>query len=58
MGKPAFQVPYAAAIKKEVGIPTGAVGLIFDSKTVDEIVREEKADLVFLPENFYAIPVS
>lgn len=43
-----FQVPFAAKIKREAGIPTGAVGFILDAKQAESILAEEQADLVFL----------
>ncbi len=43
---PNYQVPFAAQIKKEAGILTGAVGLITESKQAEEIVASGKADLV------------
>ncbi|EIA10038.1 NADH:flavin oxidoreductase/NADH oxidase [Flavobacterium frigoris] len=43
---PNYQVPFAESIKKEVGIMTGAVGLITEAKQAEEIVASGKADLV------------
>lgn len=43
---PGYQVPFAARIREEVGIPTMAVGLIRDARQADEIVAEGKADLI------------
>lgn len=43
---PNYQVPFAERIKKEIGILTGAVGLITEAAQADEIVASEKADLV------------
>ncbi|KAJ2504882.1 hypothetical protein GGI11_007196 [Coemansia sp. RSA 2049] len=46
---PGYQVPFATAIKKNVpGILSGAVGLITEAKQANDILEEEKADLVFL----------
>lgn len=45
---PGYQVPLAERVRKESGVPTGAVGLITSARQADEIVRSEKADLVFL----------
>ena len=45
---PNYQVPFAESIKKEVGILTGAVGLITDAKQAEEIVVSGKADLVLI----------
>lgn len=45
---PGFQVPFAAAIRKEVGIATGAVGLITEASQAEQIVAGEDADVVLL----------
>jgi 2,4-dienoyl-CoA reductase (NADPH2) len=45
---PGFQVPFAAAIRKEVGILTGAVGLITEPEQANQIVESGQADLIFL----------
>lgn len=44
---PNYQVSFAEQIKKEVGISTGAVGLITEAIQAEEIIASEKADLVF-----------
>jgi 2,4-dienoyl-CoA reductase-like NADH-dependent reductase (Old Yellow Enzyme family) len=44
--EPGYQVPFAARIKKETGILTGAVGLITQAKQAEKIVTQGKADLV------------
>ncbi len=43
---PNYQVPFAAQIKKEVGILTGAVGLITEALQAETILTDQKADLV------------
>lgn len=43
-----YQVSFSEQIRKEAKIPTGAVGLIKDSKQVKEILVNQQADLVFL----------
>ncbi len=45
---PGYQVPYAARIKAEVGLPTIAVGLITAPQLAEAIVRDGKADMVAL----------
>ena len=45
---PGFQVPFAAQIRREAGVATGAVGLITEPKQADAIVREGKADVVLM----------
>jgi len=43
-----FQVPFAAAIRKEAGILTGAVGRITDADQAAEIISSGAADLVLI----------
>lgn len=45
---PGYQVPFAARIRAEAGIATGAVGLITDAKEAEAIVSDGKADLILL----------
>ncbi len=45
---PNFQVPFAAAIRRETGIGTGAVGMITEPHQADEIITSGAADLVFV----------
>lgn len=45
---PGYEVPYADKIRREAGIPTGAVGLISSPVHAEEILRNERADLIFL----------
>jgi 2,4-dienoyl-CoA reductase-like NADH-dependent reductase (Old Yellow Enzyme family) len=45
---PGYQVPFAERVRREVGVPTGAVGLITEPTQADAIVREGQADLVLL----------
>jgi len=41
-----YQVPYAAAIREQAGIPTMAVGLVVDAHQAEAIVAGGQADLV------------
>ena len=43
-----FQIPFAAAIRKEVGILTGAVGRITEPGQAEEIIASGSADLVLI----------
>ncbi|MFK2824288.1 NADPH dehydrogenase NamA [Bacillus sp. B190/17] len=45
---PGYQVPLAETIKHEAGIPVGAVGMIISPLQAEEILRNERADLIFL----------
>ena len=53
---PGFQVPFAAQIRREAGILTGAVGLITEPAQADTIVRTEQADLVLLARELLRDP--
>jgi 2,4-dienoyl-CoA reductase-like NADH-dependent reductase (Old Yellow Enzyme family) len=46
--EPGYQVPLAAAVRKQAGVATAAVGLITEPKQADRIVRSGEADLVLL----------
>jgi 2,4-dienoyl-CoA reductase (NADPH2) len=43
-----YQVPFAARIRKDAHILTGAVGLITEPEQADEIIQRGCADLIFL----------
>ena len=43
-----YQVPFAAAIRKEVGLPTMAVGLINDPRAAERVLEAGEADLIAL----------
>ena len=45
---PGYQVPFAAAIRREADMPVGAVGLISDATQAEQIVSLGQADAVFL----------
>lgn len=45
---PNYQVPFADKIRNEIGIRTGAVGIIVDGQQAEEILQQEKADLIFI----------
>lgn len=44
--KRGFQVPYAATIRRETGVPTMAVGVILDGAQAEAILQEDQADLI------------
>jgi len=46
--EPGYQVQFSAAIRREVGIPTGAVGLITDPKHAEAILARGEADVISL----------
>lgn len=43
-----YQVPFAEKIKKEVGITTGAVGLITSAIQAENLLKENKCDLIMM----------
>jgi 2,4-dienoyl-CoA reductase-like NADH-dependent reductase (Old Yellow Enzyme family) len=45
---PGYQVPFAARIRKDAGVATGAVGLITEPAQANQIVESGKADAIFL----------
>lgn len=45
---PGYQVPLAAAIRRQAGVATGAVGLITSAAQAEEILQSGAADLIFL----------
>jgi 2,4-dienoyl-CoA reductase-like NADH-dependent reductase (Old Yellow Enzyme family) len=53
---PGFQVPFAAAIRTQTGIATGAVGLITEAHQAEQIVATGQADVVLLAREFLRDP--
>ncbi len=53
---PGYQVPFAERVRREAGMPSGAVGLITEPAQADAIVREGRADLVLLARQFLREP--
>jgi 2,4-dienoyl-CoA reductase-like NADH-dependent reductase (Old Yellow Enzyme family) len=53
---PGYQVPFAERIKREVGIPVMAVGLITEPEQAEEIIADGKADFVALARAFLDDP--
>lgn len=51
-----FQTPFAFAIRKEVGISVGAVGLITAPEQAEKIVATDQADVVFLARELFRDP--
>ena len=45
---PGYQVPFAARVRQDAGVPTGAVGLITEPAQAEEIVASGQADVVLL----------
>jgi 2,4-dienoyl-CoA reductase-like NADH-dependent reductase (Old Yellow Enzyme family) len=53
---PGYQVPFAARLRAEAGLPTGAVGMITEPEQAERILAEGKADLVLLAREFLRDP--
>lgn len=53
---PGYQVPFAERIRRESGIPTGAVGMITTAAQANAIVRDGHADMVLLAREFLRDP--
>ncbi|MCW3477621.1 NADH:flavin oxidoreductase/NADH oxidase [Limobrevibacterium gyesilva] len=53
---PGYQVPFADAVRQRAGIATGAVGMITAPEHADEIVANNRADLVFVARALLADP--
>ena len=53
---PGFQVPFAARIRKEAGIPTAAVGMITQPQQASEIIANGEADIVLLAREMLRDP--
>ena len=53
---PGYQVPFAARIRNEAGIPTGAVGLITEPHQADAIISNGEADAIFMAREFLRNP--
>ncbi|MBE0575167.1 MAG: NADH:flavin oxidoreductase/NADH oxidase [Desulfuromonadales bacterium] len=53
---PGFQTPFAAAIRKDVGIATGAVGLITAAVQAEQIIATGGADVVLLARELLRDP--
>ena len=45
---PGYQVTFAERIRKEAGIMTGAVGMITEPQQAEDILAQEKADMVLI----------
>ena len=51
-----YQVPFAERIRREAGVPTGAVGLITSPRQADDIVASGRADCVLLARELLRDP--
>lgn len=54
--KPLYQVPFSEKIKTEVGMLTGAVGLITTTEEAEKVLRDKQADLIIMARQFLREP--
>ncbi|QOW23872.1 NADH:flavin oxidoreductase/NADH oxidase [Lysobacter sp. H23M47] len=54
--EPGYQVPFAARIRREAGIATGAVGLITNAAQAEALVAKGDADMVLLARELLRDP--
>jgi 2,4-dienoyl-CoA reductase-like NADH-dependent reductase (Old Yellow Enzyme family) len=53
---PGYQTPFAERIRREAGIPAGAVGMITSPAQADHILRTGQADLILMAREFLRDP--
>jgi 2,4-dienoyl-CoA reductase-like NADH-dependent reductase (Old Yellow Enzyme family) len=53
---PGYQVPFAERVKRESGLPTGAVGMITEAHQAEAILAEGRADIVLLARELLRDP--
>lgn len=54
--RPGYQVPFAAQLRREAGVPTAAVGLITDAAQAEAIIASGDADMVLLAREMLRHP--
>jgi 2,4-dienoyl-CoA reductase-like NADH-dependent reductase (Old Yellow Enzyme family) len=54
--RPGYQTPFAAAIRREVGIPTGAVGFITEPVQAEQILATDQADAIIIAREMLRHP--
>ncbi len=53
---PGYQVPFSARIRRDVGIATGAVGLITEPRQAEALLQAEEADCVLMARELLRDP--
>jgi 2,4-dienoyl-CoA reductase-like NADH-dependent reductase (Old Yellow Enzyme family) len=53
---PGYQVPFAEAIRREAGLPTGAVGLITRPEQAEDILKSGQADAILMARELLRDP--
>ena len=54
---PGYQVAFAEQVRRETGLPTGAVGMITSPQQADTIIRSGQADVVLLARELLRNPL-
>ena len=53
---PLYQVPFSERVKKETGILTGAVGLITTAQEAEQILEDQRADMIIMARQLLREP--
>jgi 2,4-dienoyl-CoA reductase-like NADH-dependent reductase (Old Yellow Enzyme family) len=53
---PGYQAPFAAKVRKEAGIPTGAVGMITTAAQAEALIADGSADVIIMAREFLRDP--
>ena len=53
---PSYQVPFAAEIRRKIGIATGAVGMITGAAQAEEVLQKGEADAILIAREFLRDP--
>ena len=53
---PGYQVPFAAQVRRDAGVPTGAVGLLTDPAQAEQVLADGSADVVLLARELLRDP--
>jgi 2,4-dienoyl-CoA reductase-like NADH-dependent reductase (Old Yellow Enzyme family) len=53
---PGYQVPFAAQVRRDAGVATGAVGLLTDPAQAEQVLAEGSADVVLLARELLRDP--
>jgi len=53
---PGYQVPFAERVRRDAGIPTGAVGLITEPEQAEAILQSGRADLIVMARQLLRDP--
>ena len=53
---PGYQTPFSDAVRRQAGIPTMAVGQIWEPQQAEDVLQEGKADMIALGRKFMSNP--